>query len=155
MGGPVKIGAAQVLFPVHAAAFIDRGGGRRRRAEIRHLQIPSGEFDAPEEGLGEFLIATDPVAPRLGGVDVVEEPVETGHLGRLQGLVVDEGALECPEHSAAQGGARKRALGHPEFGVERVLLDVPVAAVVLVAFEEVAARPQREAQAAVKGFQAA
>ena len=98
------------------------------RSRIWNRQIPLGELHASEQAARELLIDRPPVTPGLRQVEVIEELIEPGHLGGLQRLVGDQRSLQDPERRRAKGGPRERSPGDPEFRVDLILIDIPIAA---------------------------
>src|SRR2546428_9814696 len=49
-----------------------------------------------------------PISPRVGPIEIIEELIEPGHLGGLEGLVGNERPLQDPERRPAKRRRRKR-----------------------------------------------
>src|SRR5437870_1314219 len=99
---PEEVDAAEILVPVLLLDLEPTRPEDRRG----NFEVPLRELDATEDVVGEFLIDSGAVPPRVGSRWVVEELVEPRDLRGLERLLRQKGPRQDPE----RGRPRRRAV---------------------------------------------
>ena len=140
--GPIQIGASEVFIPIGLLA--DKGPRENRLNEVGDFLIPVDEFRSSVKVCEELLIHGTTIRPRIGGIRIVIELVETGHLGRFEGLVGYQCPFERPEDGTAKGRSRQRIPADTDFGVELILLQIEIIVIFCIGIVKVPAGPEGE-----------
>src|SRR5215813_2605170 len=116
MRSPEKVEARLVFLPVHCSRPTYNG------VKESYIEVSIGKLCSCVYTVREFLINSPTITPCACRISIIKELIESGYLGRLNGLVRHQGSLQSPECGNAQCGIGKGIPDEPKFRVELIFI---------------------------------
>src|SRR5215475_621845 len=116
MRSPEKVEARLVFLPVHCSRPTYNG------VKKRHIEVSIGKLCSCIYTVRKFLIDSPTIIPCTCGIKIIKELIESGYLGRLDGLIRHQRSLQSPECGNTQRGVWPGIPDEPKFRVELIFI---------------------------------